>query len=500
FIFAFVTCSTYFVQQAISIPQDTIPPEFTWVSPVQYSIQTTNNVRLCIEANDNKGGSGIKKVIFYASYVDEKDRPIDQKIGEVSDFPFELTWNCSHIQDQSQENMQVYCEVIDNAGNVSGIPKDTDNSLVHFVLDRNPILNSAKLLSYRQKNTINLDGNLHEWAPKDSVIFSNNDNTIIAYSSWDKKQIYFGIRVKDRSIINQYYSGKEENEIFHEDIIEIYIDVDHDHYPIRNLPDRTFLISPSGAMYQRIVSFDGTNLNAWKEFEINTEIHIQGTLNNEHDEDSYYIIELAIPWEYLGIQVSKTSSIGLGLWNCDKDYLDGDYYYAGWTTRIGNQENPSEWGDVVFISENNITDYAIILFCMGLGFCAVILSVHVIHTKRHNHKNVIIEKACIVNAKNYIDEHYANENLSREEVARFVGLTPPYFGNLFKEETGVNFTEYLLSVKIDKAKYLLLNSDKNISEIAFQVGFCSPSYFGSVFKKKENISPKEFRKKNNGKY
>ena len=251
-------------------------------------------------------------------------------------------------------------------------------------------------------------------------------------------------------------------------------------------------------MYQRIISFDETRFEPRKEFDINTGIHLEGTLNNDDDDDSYYIIELAIPWEYLGVRVSEISSMGLGLWNCDKDYNDGDYYYAGWTTRIGNQENPSEWGDVVFISDNNMTNYAIIALCMGLGFGAIILSFHVVHTKRYNN-NTLIEKACIINAKNYIHEHYSDENLSREKVARFVGLTPSYFGNLFKEETSLNFTEYVISVKIDNAKELILHSDKNISEIAFQVGFCSPPYFGAVFKKKEKISPNEFRKKNNGK-
>ncbi|MBW2096979.1 MAG: helix-turn-helix transcriptional regulator, partial [Deltaproteobacteria bacterium] len=61
-----------------------------------------------------------------------------------------------------------------------------------------------------------------------------------------------------------------------------------------------------------------------------------------------------------------------------------------------------------------------------------------------------------------------------------------------KSETGINFTEYLIHFRIEKAKELLLNTSKNISEIAYEVGFNSQSYFGYLFKKCEKISPGKF--------
>jgi len=489
----FFSCTTTTI---FSNQSDTIPPQFSWISPKEHSIHTTNSVRLCVDAHDNEGGSGLKVVVFYTNYLDNNGRKARNKIGEVFNFPYEITWNCTDIQDQSHENLQLECEVIDNAGNVNNFPTDSNSGLHHFVLDRNPHLSNARLLSHRIEDDINLDGKLNDWAPRDSVVFSNNDNTVIVYSSWNNTNVYFGIRVEDRSIVNQHEfdTSSEPQEIYHQDDVEIYLDVDHDHNQIRDFPDRTYLIAPSGAMYERMVSFDGSNYNEWKEFDINTEIYIRGTLNNDQDVDTYYSIELAIPWEKLGIKAQETNSLGLNIWNCDKDYVDGDYYYSSWTTQMGNQENPSEWGNVVFISRSKLLKHALLL-CIGITLGVIIIAQHKLHTKKNHKKHHNVEKECIVKAKKYIEENYSKEHLTREEVAKSVNLTSSYFGNLFKKETGLNFTEYLISVKIDKAKYLLIHTDKTISEIAFEVGFSSSSYFGSLFKKNEKASPKEFRKK-----
>jgi two-component system response regulator YesN len=80
-------------------------------------------------------------------------------------------------------------------------------------------------------------------------------------------------------------------------------------------------------------------------------------------------------------------------------------------------------------------------------------------------------------------------------MAGYIGLDPSYFGKLFKKETGISFTDYLMNYRIEKAQALLRNTRKNISEICFSVGFNSQSYFGYVFKKKVNLSPKKYRLK-----
>lgn len=93
----------------------------------------------------------------------------------------------------------------------------------------------------------------------------------------------------------------------------------------------------------------------------------------------------------------------------------------------------------------------------------------------------------------YIEKHY-NEEISLERMADEVGLSPVYFSNLFKKETGQNYTEYLTGFKMNKAKQLLKEGNSNINEIAAQLGYADARYFSKVFKKEVGIKPTEYRK------
>ena len=69
--------------------KDTIPPTYTWITPEQLSIHSTNSLRLCVDAQDNINGSGIEKVVFYAEYYDHSDRRMGKHItGEVKNYPY----------------------------------------------------------------------------------------------------------------------------------------------------------------------------------------------------------------------------------------------------------------------------------------------------------------------------------------------------------------------------------------------------------------------------
>ncbi len=102
------------------------------------------------------------------------------------------------------------------------------------------------------------------------------------------------------------------------------------------------------------------------------------------------------------------------------------------------------------------------------------------------------EPAAVARAKAYIEEHQG-EDLSLGQVAKAVNTSTFYFCKLFKRSTGINFTDYLSRVRIEKAKNLLLNPNLRISEIAFEVGFQSLTHFNRVFKKLLGQSPTEYR-------
>jgi AraC-like DNA-binding protein len=103
------------------------------------------------------------------------------------------------------------------------------------------------------------------------------------------------------------------------------------------------------------------------------------------------------------------------------------------------------------------------------------------------------EPPVIIRAKEYIQEHQA-ESLSLGQVARAVNTSSFYFCKIFKKVTGINFTDYLSRVRIEKSKNLLLNHNLRISEIAFEIGFQSLTHFNRVFKKILGQSPTEYRR------
>ena len=102
------------------------------------------------------------------------------------------------------------------------------------------------------------------------------------------------------------------------------------------------------------------------------------------------------------------------------------------------------------------------------------------------------ESPVIAKAKEYIIEHQT-ENLRLGHVAKAVNTSTFYFCKMFKKETGINFTDYLSRVRIEKSKNLLLNPNLRVSEIAFEVGFQSLTHFNRVFKRILGQSPTEYR-------
>ena len=99
----------------------------------------------------------------------------------------------------------------------------------------------------------------------------------------------------------------------------------------------------------------------------------------------------------------------------------------------------------------------------------------------------------ILPALDYIDMHY-NEPISLTSLSEILRINESYFCRLFKKTVNTTFVQYLNFVRVCKAERLLLTSSKNISEISFETGFSSMSYFNTIFKKYKFCSPTHYRK------
>ncbi len=95
--------------------------------------------------------------------------------------------------------------------------------------------------------------------------------------------------------------------------------------------------------------------------------------------------------------------------------------------------------------------------------------------------------------KEYLENHYT-EDISLEDVAEQVNISPQYFSKLIKKTTGFNFIDWLSMLRVKKAKELLSSSNMTVKEVCFLVGYKDPNYFSRIFKKRIGLTPSEFVK------
>lgn len=101
--------------------------------------------------------------------------------------------------------------------------------------------------------------------------------------------------------------------------------------------------------------------------------------------------------------------------------------------------------------------------------------------------------AVINDAKLFMTQHFTDSNLMLQDVARAVGMSNSRFSTVFSQQNGQTFTEYLISLRLNKAKELLRTTDHRSSQIAFDVGYNDAHYFSYIFKKNMKMTPSEYR-------
>lgn len=103
-------------------------------------------------------------------------------------------------------------------------------------------------------------------------------------------------------------------------------------------------------------------------------------------------------------------------------------------------------------------------------------------------------RALIMEIRSFIEEEYANPDLSLDYLSDKYQLSGKYVSKLFKEECGENFVDYLIGLRIAKAKKMLSETQKSIQEIGQEVGYSNYNSFNRSFKNVVGVSPRDFRK------
>lgn len=106
---------------------------------------------------------------------------------------------------------------------------------------------------------------------------------------------------------------------------------------------------------------------------------------------------------------------------------------------------------------------------------------------RYNNMNPIVKRVV-----DYVRLNYS-EDICLKTLAIELNINPNYLGQLFKDETGEFFNDYINKIRVNKAKELLLRTKSSTKEISSAVGYTDPNYFYRIFKKYTCVSPTEFR-------
>ena len=93
----------------------------------------------------------------------------------------------------------------------------------------------------------------------------------------------------------------------------------------------------------------------------------------------------------------------------------------------------------------------------------------------------------------YIEENYADEELSLNVLASHVNFSPNHLSMIFSQQTGQTFIKYLTDFRMNKAKELLRCTGKKSSVISMEVGYKDPHYFSYLFKKTQGMTPTQYR-------
>jgi len=175
---------------------------------------------------------------------------------------------------------------------------------------------------------------------------------------------------------------------------------------------------------------------------------------------------------------------------CENLFHEGFFQYGKPVIYVGFQESLLKlFFEILQLVKDEKTGHQQVAAANTILLLSKMLSV--VKNQEFSGKSIerTIRKACL-----YFRENL-NSNINIEQLASDLNVGYSYFRQMFKRYTGISPTQYHLSLRIQKAKDLLVSTEFSFKEIAIELGFESYFYFSRIFKDKTGVSPQEFRKK-----
>lgn len=400
---------------------------------------------------------------------------------------------------------------------------------------------------YSQNEKV-IDANPNDWDANGFNEFSNTNqrdtlrNKVKFQFSWDEQNLYGIFIVYDKEIIKTV-KGMDNPDLFLNDAIEIYLDTKNDDVKNRmDLNDYQFIFDALGDF--TIFKGDKTQIKDTIDYTVpkdfgttnivtDVKTSFIGSVNDNSDKDSLYIIEFAIPFSSIGIIPSEGHKMKMDVCVDDRDSrklsdtvningVVGEMSFMDWSSKT-DFGYPADWKPVQLSGHPNFINVInkkfskswLLIFLLTFIISAIVIYIlfrrinklknipvrkeitespliHIIEKEPQEipDEKVLPHKELFERARKYVEENLDSKVLA-ETLAKELALSLRQLQRIFKDELDTTPTSFITLIKLEKAAEML-KAGKNVTEAAFSTGFNDSSYFSRVFKKYFGVPPSDY--------
>ncbi|MFH0919628.1 MAG: helix-turn-helix transcriptional regulator [Fibrobacterota bacterium] len=456
--------------------------------PKPYSVFTSNVIRLKTEFGP---GENIKEVRYFASYWEATGFKATESrlIGLSKEPPFSYYWDVSGLPDQDMWRMSLYCDIVFSSGKIDSGAKEPTRFVV-LDRDREPSRPSMDA-EYAASMDAFLAGRLESISPITCGRFLCGDNPVLFKLFWSAKGLGLYLKVRDIDPDTTYrYSSWPAKGLIEKDFIALYLDIRNRRGYFLDTNTRVFQFAPSGRAHiidPKLVRGFPDTLGRLKVFSS------LGFRKNDAPLPPAYELFAFCPAEELGFTPAAGDTVGFNLFSLDFEGQGPGFVTGTWAgLPQWNVANPRKWGNLMFTPRSSSWKKAVFVL---IPLLLLIASTATLFRRRARKEappgtqDPLIQKVV-----EHVQKNFKENALTLEATASHFNISKSYLGKLFTKSMDMTFSVYLNNIRIAEAKKLLRETNENVTQIGYAVGYDSFDTFLSAFKRIARTTPSQFRK------
>lgn len=439
------------------------------ISPKHYSILNDTLVTYTIEPN-----CAVEHVILYVSYFPKKT----DTLARLSNAPYTVVWNNKNISDQDQFHLQFGYILFHTSGDtIISLPEPH-----HWIINRDKNKSKKRYVCKEAPSSeaFIIDGKLDDWVtyPRINIPFGGSIRC-----SWTSIDFFIGIEVYD-PFVTKY------------DKVEISFDMADKRQEFVSVGQRILSYSPLARSFPWALSVNDTSVHILDSLVVRINEEMEwSTLSTMYG----YTIESRIP-----LCVLYDLSFPLKSWGFDVTVINKDdknqnkpsiYTWSG--AEPGARHTPAEWGTITLSQQFLPLKFILLIFLFTICIIIILILFLLLYQKQKNSYYEKLENQPrsdeIEKIFHIIENNITHKDCSPEMIANKYGCTTSNLEILLANKLNSKCQMIITSVRIKKAKQLLVETDQDISEIADSVGYKEEKVFEKTFKAFSGVYPLEWR-------